>query len=152
MPIEIVNKQRTAAVDRRAIRRLAERILDDHGRGDADVTVVTASDRFLRRLNSAYRGLDAPTDVLSFAAPRPRAGGRGRRSADVPETVLGDVVISTDRAAAQAEARGVTFDREMLKLAAHGLLHLLGYDHEDSRARRSMARLENRYVREAEKR
>jgi len=152
MSIEIINKQRTAAVDRRAIRRMAARILEDHGRGDADVTVVTASDRFVRSLNSAYRGIDAPTDVLSFGAPRARATGRGRHDADGPEVVLGDVVISTDRAAVQAEARGVTFDREMLKLVAHGVLHLLGHDHKDSGARRSMARLENRYIRETEER
>jgi probable rRNA maturation factor len=151
MPIEIINRQRSAAVDRRAIRRLTARILEDHGRGDADVTVVVASDRFLRGLNSAYRGLDAATDVLSFGgAPRAGAGGRGRRGADAPEDVLGDVVISTNRAAEQAEARGVPFGREMLKLVAHGVLHLLGYDHDDPKARRSMALLENRYVREAE--
>lgn len=152
MPVEIINRQRRAAVDRRAIRWLAARVLEDHGRGDADVTVVTASDRFVRRLNSAYRDLDAPTDVLSFGAPRAPKGGRGRRDADGPEVVLGDVVISTDRAAAQAEARGVTFEREMLKLVAHGLLHLLGHDHKNPGARRSMARLENRYITETEER
>ena len=152
MSIEIINRQRKAAVDRRAIRWLAARILEDHGRGDADVTVVTASDRFVRSLNSAYRDVDAPTDVLSFGAPRAPKAGRGRRGADGPEVVLGDVVVSTDRAAAQAEARGVTFEREMLKLVAHGVLHLLGHDHKDPKARRSMARLENRYIRETEER
>lgn len=152
MSIEIINRQRTAAVDRRAIRWLAARILEDHGRSDVDVTIVTATDRFVRNLNSAYRDIDSPTDVLSFGAPRSRAAGRGRRGAEGPEVVLGDVVISTDRAAAQAEARGVTFDREMLKLVAHGVLHLLGHDHKDPGARRSMARLENRYIRETEER
>ncbi len=152
MSIAIINKQRKAAVDRRAIRGLAERILEDHGRGGADVTVVAASDAFLRKLNCGYRGLDAPTDVLSFGTPRRAAPRRGRRDADGPEAVLGDVVISTERAAAQAEARGVPFDREMLKLVAHGVLHLLGYDHEDPKERRSMTLLENRYVREAEQR
>jgi probable rRNA maturation factor len=150
MSIEIIKKRKSAAVDRRAIRRLAARILEDHDRGDADVTVVVASDKLLRELNNAYRGLDAPTDVLSFGASRETARRRG--DADGPEAVLGDVVISTDRAAAQAEARGVPFDREMLKLVAHGVLHLLGYDHEDPKERRGMALLENRYVREAEKR
>jgi len=152
MPVEIINRQRKAAVDRRAIRWLAARILEDHGRGDADVTIVTATDRFLRNLNSVYRNLDAPTDVLSFGAPRAPKGGRGRRDADGAEDGLGDVVVSTDRAAAQAKARGVTFEREMLKLVAHGVLHLLGHGHKDPGARRSMARLENRYIRETEER
>jgi probable rRNA maturation factor len=152
MSIKIINTQKTAAVDRRAIRRLAARILEDHGRADADVTVVAAPDAFLRDLNREYRGLDAPTDVLSFGAPREAGKGRGPRDADAPEAVLGDVVISTDRAAAQAAKRGVPFDREMLKLVAHGVLHLLGHDHEGPKERRSMAALENRYVREAEER
>lgn len=152
MSIEIINRQKRAAVDRRAIRRLAARIIEDHGRGDADVTVVAASDDFVRGLNSAYRGLDAPTDVLSFGTPREAAKGQERGDGDAPEVVLGDVVISTDRASAQAEARGVPFDREMLKLVAHGVLHLLGYDHEDPKERRGMALIENRYVREAEER
>lgn len=150
MSIEIINRQKTAAVDRRAIRSLAARILEDHGRSDAEVTVVTASDKFLRGLNNAYRGLDAPTDVLSFGAPADAVPGRRRQGCDAPEAVLGDVVISTDRAAAQAKARGVSFERELLKLVAHGVLHLLGYDHEDPKGRRGMALLENRYIREAE--
>ena len=152
MPIAIMNKQRTAAVDRPAIRRLAARILDDHGRGDADVAVVLGSDDFLRGLNSAYRGLDAPTDVLSFGGAPREAGPVLGRGADGPEAVLGDVIISTQRAAAQAGARGVPLDREILKLVAHGVLHLLGYDHEDPKSKRDMVLLENRYVREAERR
>jgi len=152
MPIAIVNKQSRHRIDRPAIRALVSGILDDHNRGEAEVTVVAATDAFVHRLNLAYRGVDAATDVLSFGAPA-RSGRRAaRRAADAgPEPVLGDVVVSTDRAAAQARERGVPLRREMLALVAHGVLHLLGHDHERAVDRRRMALLERRYLRPAPK-
>jgi probable rRNA maturation factor len=147
MPVAIVNRQSKRLIDRPSIRALVTRIVEDHRRGEAEVTVVAATDAFVHRLNLAYRGVDAPTDVLSFGGP---AGGRpaARRAAGAgPEAVLGDVVVSADRAAAQARERGVPFRREMLALVAHGVLHLLGYDHEKPAGRRRMALLERRYLR-----
>lgn len=76
----------------------------------------------MRRLNREYRGLDKTTDVLSF--PLHEAGAIG------PGDALGDIVISIPRTAAQAEAYGVSFNNELLRLLLHGLLHLIGYDHE----------------------
>ena len=119
-------------------------ILADHGREDAEVSVVAATDAFVHRLNLAYRSVDAATDVLSFGGP---LRARGRKAGGGPEPVLGDVVVSTDRAAAQARERGVPFRSEMLALVAHGVLHLLGYDHEKAADRRRMALLEERYLR-----
>lgn len=76
----------------------------------------------MRRLNRQYRGLDKTTDVLSF--PLHEAGSVG------PCDALGDIVISIPRTAAQAEVYGVSFNNELLRLLLHGLLHLIGYDHE----------------------
>lgn len=76
----------------------------------------------MRRLNRQYRGLDKTTDVLSF--PLYEAG------TSQPGDALGDIVISIPRAAAQAEAYGVSFRNELSRLLIHGLLHLVGYDHE----------------------
>lgn len=76
----------------------------------------------MRRLNRQYRGLDKTTDVLSF--PLSETG------LTKPGDALGDIVISIPRAAAQAEAYGVSFNNELLRLLLHGLLHLVGYDHE----------------------
>ncbi len=81
----------------------------------AEISVVLCDDLFIRDLNNRYRGVDKPTDVLSFAQE------------DDPE-MLGDIVISLPTAACQAERAGWPPASETALLAVHGLLHLLGYD------------------------
>jgi rRNA maturation RNase YbeY len=120
------------SVDRRApvfagrLRRSARRLLRGLGLDGAELSVVLVSDAEMRRLNRRWRGKDRATDVLSFAQ-REGAGG-------APDGLLGDVVISVDTARRQAGARGATLAREGDRLLVHGLLHLLGYDHERSPA------------------
>ena len=92
------------------------------------VTVAVVSDARVRALNLRYRKKNAPTDVLSFPADEP--------------SQLGDVVIAAGVASRQAKAAGHTLRTELRVLALHGLLHLLGYDHETDDGR--MARLEVR--------
>lgn len=81
---------------------------------DAEVSVLIAGDRTVQRLNKQYRLIDRSTDVLSFAQDDP--------------LLLGDIVISADTAARQAQAAGWPLTSEMALLATHGLLHLLGHD------------------------
>jgi probable rRNA maturation factor len=89
----------------------------------------------MRRLNARYRGIDRPTDVLSFPM-------REGRTAD-EQALLGDIVICVPKAAAQAKEYHVRFYDELLRLLIHGLLHLLGYDHEiDASHRKRMERRE----------
>jgi len=108
--------------------------------GGAELSVVLVSDREMRRLNRRYRGRDRTTDVLAFAQ---REGDGG-----APEGVLGDVVVSIDTARRQAAERGHTVGREVDRLLVHGLLHLLGYDHERSAAEaRRMQRRERALAR-----
>lgn len=98
------------------------------------VDVLAADDRALRRLNRRMRGIDRPTDVLSFPAlcltpgqlPTLRDADPGTRRVH-----LGDMAISLERTAAQAQEYGHSLGRELSYLAVHSLLHLLGYDHED---------------------
>lgn len=97
-------------------------------RTNGDVTVAVASDTRVRGLNRQFRGKDKATDVLSFPA-----GERG---------YLGDIVIAEGVARRQAAAAGHSLQTELRVLALHGLLHLLGYDHETDDDR--MARLERR--------
>jgi probable rRNA maturation factor len=96
------------------------------------VTIALVDDVAMRRLNRAFAGKDAATDVLSFAA------GDGRGS----ERFLGDIVIATGVARRQARVAGHAYAQELRVLALHGLLHLLGHDHETDDGR--MARLEAR--------
>jgi probable rRNA maturation factor len=94
---------------------------------DAELSVALIGDAEMHALNRDYRGKDRPTDVLAFAL---REGEDAHLHADM----LGDVVISLDTAARQARERGHAVADEVRFLLAHGILHLLGYDHERSPA------------------
>ena len=116
--------------------RSARRLLRGLRRDDAELSLLLVSDREMRVLNRRWRGHDRPTDVLSF----PQDAGRS--------ALLGDVVISVDTARRQAAERRTTLGREGERLLIHGLLHLLGYDHERSAAEaRRMARKERAVAR-----
>lgn len=108
-------------------------------RGDlpesVEVSVLLVDDAEIRRLNLQYRGIDSATDVLSFAM---------MEGEDFPELTeldvvpLGDIVISLERAKAQGEEYGHSFEREVAFLTVHGMCHLLGYDHETEAERKIM--------------
>jgi len=104
------------------------------------MTVAIVTDARVRALNRHYRGKDQPTDVLSFPASSSSARRRGTPADE--RGYLGDVVIAAGVAARQARAAGHVLGTELRVLALHGLLHLLGYDHEHDDGR--MARLERR--------
>jgi rRNA maturation RNase YbeY len=87
----------------------------------AALVVLLGGDRLLRRLNREFRGVDRPTDVLSF--PDGESGADGWRR-------LGDIAISVEAAAEQARASGWSLGEVLDRLVVHGVLHLLGYDHE----------------------
>jgi len=110
-------------MDLKRWRLFAEVALDRLGVKSEGATIVFVSDRAIRLFNQRFRGRDTATDVLSF----PSGQTKFERRAD-PN--LGDVVISVERAAAQAARHGLEFDREVAQLILHGLIHLCGYDHE----------------------
>lgn len=111
------------------------------GKADKELSVLITDDEEMRTLNKRFRGIDRTTDVLSFAqesgAAEPAAGD---------SSLLGDVIISMDRAEAQAREYGVSVDEELGRLLVHGVLHLVGYDHEagDEEASR-MRDIEEKY-------
>jgi rRNA maturation RNase YbeY len=134
-----------------ALQQVVHRILEEAGAPGAELGLLFIGDRRMRRLNRLYRGRDYPTDVLAFPMtlthPAPlRGGGLGRGGPRAPSPapdLLGDVVISLHRAASQARQAGHPLDREALQLLVHGILHLLGYDHErGEREARRMRRKE----------
>ncbi len=124
----------------RELRADAEHLLRAAGVPDCELSLMLVSDRAMRALNRDFRGIDAPTDVLSFsqieeagaAPPSPRAlvNRKGLQSG-LP---LGDVVISIDTALRQAREFGVSASSRLRTLLIHGFLHLIGYDHERSAA------------------
>jgi rRNA maturation RNase YbeY len=120
---------------RAPIRRLAVAALGLLDEGACELSIALVGDEEIRRLNASYRGKDATTDVLAFSqreGPDMAASG----------ALLGDVVISIPTAERQAHARRTPLERELAELLVHGILHLLGFDHERSRAdaRRMFAR------------
>ena len=126
------------------VRRWLSRLLSGTDAPAARVSILLCGDRRMRTLNRRFRGVDAPTDVLSFP-PAPDPPRPPRRLP--PDGFLGDLVIDVPYAARQARRRGHGVAREVQILLAHGLLHLLGYDHEKDDGQ--MFRLQARSVRRA---
>ena len=120
----------------RVLRMRAHEFMDRLGLQGAEVSILLTTDAGIRRLNRQFRGKDAPTDVLSFpAGDQPSIPG-------VP-LFVGDVAISLDTARRRSAEDGRSLAFELSRYLAHGILHLLGYDHEKSeRAARVMARRE----------
>jgi len=109
---------------------------------ETEVSLVFVDDQYIRELNSQYRGIDQPTDVLSFAMLE----GEGPETADSETILLGDIVISLPTAKRQAEEYGHSFSREVAYLAIHGMLHLLGYDHMNEADKQVMREKEEEYL------
>ena len=114
------------------IRRSVIAALDYEGySNDCEISVTLTDNEGIHALNNQYRGIDAPTDVLSF----PLVEYESTEEPPIDEaTMLGDIVISLERAEEQAEEFGHSFEREVAFLTVHSMLHLLGYDHVNSEA------------------
>ncbi|HXZ02066.1 MAG TPA: rRNA maturation RNase YbeY [Stellaceae bacterium] len=112
----------------------------DAPRGPAELAVVLADDALVRALNRDWRGRDAPTNVLSFSA---RDGGPAPPDAPL---LLGDVVLAFETVAAEAEAQKKPLADHLAHLVVHGVLHLLGFDHEVAAEARRMEALERRVL------
>ena len=104
--------------------RLANVVADLYQMDDCEVSITITDDKTIHELNRDYRHIDEPTDVLSFAFAE-----SDQIDADGLPVILGQIVISYERAAAQAKRFNHSIEREILFLETHGLLHLLGYDH-----------------------
>ena len=125
-----------------AVRRAVLTVGELYGVMDAEVSVTLTDDAHIHVLNRDYRSVDRPTDVLSFALTESEEPA----ILDAPYgVVLGDLVISLERVAAQAEEYGHSVLRELSFLTVHGMLHLLGYDHSEEEDRLEMEE-EQRHV------
>jgi probable rRNA maturation factor len=120
------------------LKKIAASILKALERSQAELSVALVGDQEMRPLNAKYRKKNKTTDVLSFSAD-PAMTSKGG--------LLGDVIISVEQAKRQAKERNHSLKKEMVTLLIHGILHLLGYDHERSqRQAKIMATLEQKLL------
>ena len=141
----VQNRQNTVKVDLRALRQFLALVRRELKLQSAEVTVRLVSDAEIRRLNKIYRKKNKPTDVLSFPVTEQRTPRRftGRLPAGGNNQQLGDIAISPATARRYAKKHGRPFIGEMRILILHGVLHLLGYDHEADDG--EMDRVETRF-------
>ena len=108
---------------------IAPLVYEGHN-NDCELSVTFADNEGIKQLNSQYRGIDKETDVLSF--PLLDFVGGDEPPVDEPSQLLGDIVISLEKADEQAKEYGHSFEREVAFLCVHSMLHLLGYNHVNS--------------------
>lgn len=122
--IDVTNISSNTTFDVDIVRQAVLITLKAHQTEDCEVSVLLTDDTRIAELNRKYRGIDAPTDVLAFAQLD------NEDTELVESNILGDVVISLETAERQAKDETYTFEAEVLLLTVHGVLHLLGYDHQ----------------------
>jgi probable rRNA maturation factor len=129
------NEVRGSGVDARALKATMRALLAAVDEPGAAISLTLVNDATIREINRQHRGKDKPTDVLSFPLePEPFA----------EERLLGDIVISIDTARRQAADYDAPLQRELERLMIHGLLHVLGHDHEEPGERAAMEAEERR--------
>lgn len=143
MSVEVVNES-GRDVDETEVADLARYVLDQmHVHPQADLSVLLVDVETMSRLHEQWMDEPGPTDVLSFPMDELRPGREGEPS---PPGLLGDVVLCPEVAARQASAAGHSSAEELLLLTAHGILHLLGYDHAEPEEEKEMFGLQRRLL------
>ena len=136
MTICIHNRQRVVAIHTAVVKKSVLQIMAYLGCSEQELSVVFSNDRVLQELNRTYRHKDRPTNVLAFSQSPTYAG-------EPTSTMLGDVIVSLPMAAREAHDLNQSLEERVIYLLLHGILHLLGYEHEGSAAqRRHMEALE----------
>ena len=125
MKIQIGNQQKRIKIDKRKIRVKVTRLLGLLDCENKEICITFVDDKTIQGINQQYLSKDRPTNVISFSLQEGEFG-------DINPKILGDIVISVDTARQDAEKGPFSFDEEILFLIIHGLLHLLGYNHENT--------------------
>lgn len=144
-----VDREFQGRIDKRWLRRLARESLGAHGLlARVELSLLITDDATVRELNKTYRGKDKATDVLSFALDADRRGGASAGFVMPPGEIvhLGEVIVSYPRAAEQAAERQHPVEDELALLVVHGVLHLLGHDHDRPAREREMRLLEQKVL------
>jgi probable rRNA maturation factor len=137
MSVSIQNRQKLLNVDVGRLRRSLKRLLKELGITDSEVSLLLVNDDQIREINKNYLQRDRSTNVISFAMTEGAFG-------DVHPEILGDIILSVETAARDAMACDIDFMDEVEFLLIHGLLHLLGHNHEnvESNEAKKMEKLE----------
>jgi probable rRNA maturation factor len=137
------------------LEKLLQNAAEMEGISKGVVSLSFVDDETIHQLNKEYRGIDRPTDVLSFAMQETVEDEQElwfdeEEEQDMPlETLLGDIIISVPTAAAQSEEYGHSLEREIGFLFVHGFLHLIGYDHQDETAEQEMIKKQEMILQKA---
>jgi probable rRNA maturation factor len=125
MKIRIEKSQDNIRINRRRIRLVLTKLLNNFNCSDKEVSLIFVNDEMIQSLNKQYLNRDRPTNVLSFSL-------REGEFSHINPQLLGDIVISVDTAQKDAARGGFSVEQEIDFLIIHGLLHLLGYNHEST--------------------
>lgn len=151
MTVLIDNRQELIAVDQKLedfVQKVVNEVLEyEENKENYEVSISFVNDEEIQDLNNEYRGINNPTDVLSFPMMEFEEEDENTDTDEQFEYIeeelpLGDIVISMDRTKAQAEEYGHSFERELSFLLVHGMLHLLGYDHEEEKDEKIMMKIQ----------
>jgi probable rRNA maturation factor len=142
VPIYLRRTTRKWRLSQAKVKKAAHALLAAVDEGRSSLSISLVGDRAIRSLNREHRGKDRATDVLSFPLFEPKM--LRRKDAAAGERLLGDIVISLDTAARQAKAYDAPLQAEVERLLIHGILHLMGHDHEKPGERRRMEAQERR--------
>ena len=145
MSVLFKNSQKAVPLLASSVTGLGDFVLQRENASDKEVSILFTDDAGISELNARHLGRNGPTDVLAF--PMGAAG-----EAPFHPEILGDVAVSTERAASYADEHGLRVEDEISLYLIHGLLHLLGYDDLAADQVRRMRRRENELLREARKR
>jgi probable rRNA maturation factor len=137
-PVFIENISSDSRITLLSLKKLARRILRDF-KERGGLNIILVSDGYMKKLNQRFTRRKGTTDVLSF-------GFREKDTLKGKGTFLGEVYISADKARKQAEDYQVSFDQELKRLVAHGVLHLLGYEHKNKKDQERIRKKEEEYM------
>lgn len=128
--MDIIISCRRVKVNRNRVKQVVRKILENIGCPDnAEIGIIFTDNEIIRELNKRYLKKDRPTDVLSFPIFNPKISDLKL----FPFKLIGDVIISVEKAEWQAKSMNISLDEEIRRLLMHGILHLFGYEHENDR-------------------
>lgn len=144
--ITIINKQRSISIDTKKLQSIAKAMLAVLGYDDFDLGIWLTTDKTIRRYNQEYRGKDKATDILSFPYHTELKAGDNIIVSAPEDRNMGDIIISLAYVERKASDWGRSFEEHLIALLAHGIAHLLNYDHQTDEEFEVMQKVEKKLL------